>query len=114
MHCKTISPIQVKELLLQNKIQLIDVREPEEYWPLHIETAELIPLNSLLYYDMDSYNREIVFYCKSGIRSAKAAQFASERFPELTFYSMAGGILSWQEQGFPTINSANNINNTNS
>jgi len=46
-------------------------------------------------------NNPIIVYCRSGVRSNRAANILIENgFSEV--YDM-GGILDWQEEGFPII-----------
>lgn len=53
-------------------------------------------------YHMDVFDsgKELVFYCKSGGRSALAAQRAQEMGVERVA-SMTGGMLAWKEAGGP-------------
>ena len=54
-------------------IQLIDVRQPDEWAFAKIEGAKLIPLGDILKrMDEIDQTRETVIHCKMGGRSAKA------------------------------------------
>ena len=71
-----ISPIELAEKLKHGeKIRLVDVREPHELAISHIEGAENLPLGSLAAHlgELDS-SQEIVLFCKSGTRSARALE----------------------------------------
>ena len=74
---------------------LLDVREPYEYEAGHIEGAKLLPVGEIeeRWHELD-LTREIVVYCRSGRRSAIAA----EKLIRLGFKkvkNMTGGILDW-------------------
>jgi rhodanese-related sulfurtransferase len=94
------TPQQVAELLKESGIQLIDVREPEEHAAGRIAGDRLIELNQLSdqagSIDPD---RPVVFYCRSGSRSAMAAQ--AFRGAGFDAHNMAGGLLDWQAAGLP-------------
>jgi len=99
-----ITPQELHELIkAKSKLKLIDVRQPEEYTGElgHIENAELIILNQLPEkYQALKPSDEIVVICRSGGRSAQAASFLmSQGFQKV--YNMKGGMLLWNELGFP-------------
>lgn len=91
---QNITPSQLDTL--GPEVRRIDVREPEEYTgPLgHLPGAELIPLSTLEAASA-SWPREepLLLICRSGGRSAKAAQALAQRgFNHL--YNLAGGMLA--------------------
>jgi rhodanese-related sulfurtransferase len=94
------TPAQVAALLRAGAIQLIDVRQPEEYQAGRIAGARLIELSELSgrarSIDPD---RPVVFYCRSGSRSA----MATDAFIRAGFeaHNMVGGLLDWQAAGLP-------------
>ncbi len=91
-----IEPVELAQRLGQ--IRLIDVREPHELQISQIEGAELIPLGSLAarMHELDSAE-EIVLFCKSGARSARALELlAGAGFRKLK--NLRGGINAWVEQ----------------
>lgn len=78
-------------------IDLIDVREPHEWAIARIDGARLIPLSGLAgaIPTLDA-SREVVLYCKSGARSARAArQLQAAGFSRV--WNLAGGILRWSQ-----------------
>ncbi len=94
------TPREVAEMLGAGDIQLIDVREPSENEAGRIAGGRLIPLNQLAA-EAGSLDRErpVVFYCRSGGRSAMAADaFAAAGFEA---HNMAGGLLDWHAAGLP-------------
>jgi adenylyltransferase/sulfurtransferase len=101
------SDITVEELhrRLQNqeKVFILDVRNPEEFQLCRIPGSTLIPLPQLpqRFRELDS-DAEIVVHCKSGMRSLKAQQFLRERgFQKIK--NLQGGILAWAERIDPTM-----------
>ncbi len=79
---------------------LVDVRTPDEFATGHINGAVNIPLDSLETRLSEVPRTEpVVLYCRSGNRSAKAAQIlANAGYTRI--YDL-GGINAWTEQGFP-------------
>jgi adenylyltransferase/sulfurtransferase len=84
-----------KDLKRGDKIRLIDVREPHELAISRIEGAENIPLGILAAHleKLDSA-QEIVLFCKSGTRSARAQEILiSAGFKKVK--NLQGGINAW-------------------
>lgn len=85
-------------------VKLIDVRQPDEFTGElgHIPGAELIVLDTLPeHLDKIPQDQTVVFVCRSGGRSARAAAFAQQNgYPHV--YNMRGGMLLWNELQFPT------------
>jgi rhodanese-related sulfurtransferase len=94
------TPQQVAALLEQHDIQLIDVRQPEEHEAGRIAGDRLVELTQLAA-QVESIDRDrpVVFYCRSGSRSA----MATEAFRGAGFdaHNMAGGLLEWHAAGLP-------------
>jgi rhodanese-related sulfurtransferase len=95
-----LSPRQVAELLSEADVQLVDVREPYEHDAGRIANDTLIELDKLPAeagtLDRD---RPVVFYCRTGSRSALATQaFGSAGFDA---HNLAGGLKAWVEDGLP-------------
>ena len=105
LHYEGIHDVDPRDLAKQMKnVHLVDVREPDEYKGElgHIPGAELHPLGNI-----DEWcpslpkNKTIVFVCRSGGRSARAAAFASEHgFKNI--FNLKGGMLLWNELHLPT------------
>ena len=79
---------------------LVDVRQPDEYAQGHIPGAVLIPLGEIpqRLHELPA-DRDLLFYCRSGMRSRGAAIFAGSqpRFSG-TVYNLTGGMLAWNGQ----------------
>jgi rhodanese-related sulfurtransferase len=94
------TPQQVAQLLAEGGIQLIDVRTPYEHDAGRIGGDRLIELAKLAA-EIETIDRArpVVFYCRSGARSA----MASEAFTQAGFdaHNMVGGLLDWDAAGLP-------------
>jgi adenylyltransferase/sulfurtransferase len=99
-----IDPVAVKARLDSGEdLQLIDVREPQEYQICNIPQARLIPLGELpkRLHELDR-SRPIVVHCKTGGRSAKAADLLRQNgFTGVL--NMTGGILAWSDKVNPAV-----------
>ena len=89
-----------KDAIDNRRIQLIDVRTPEEYEAGHIEKAINV---DFLADDFETaiqkvkMNRPVFIYCRSGGRSGQAAQVMSKLgFKKV--YDLKGGYLEWSGQ----------------
>ena len=94
------TPQQVAELLTQEDVQLIDVRQPYEHDAGRIAGDRLIELTDLAA-QVDSIDpeRPVVFYCRSGSRSAMATQ--AFRGAGFDAHNMVGGLIDWESAGLP-------------
>ncbi|GAB7388408.1 rhodanese-like domain-containing protein [Bacillaceae bacterium] len=74
---------------------LIDVREPHEFCSGHIPGAINIPLSQLRQRLSEiPHDKEIILYCRSGMRSRQAAKILQKRGIG-RLYHLAGGMMSW-------------------
>jgi rhodanese-related sulfurtransferase len=96
------TPGQVYELLASGEIQLIDVRQPEEHEAGRIAGDRLIELGSLTAEAATiERDRPVVFYCRSGSRSAMAANAFDVAGYDA--HNMTGGLLEWHGAGLPLV-----------
>ena len=85
------------------KFKLIDVREPSEYKIVQIG-GTLIPLSTISEHaDEIPSDIDVVFLCKSGIRSLKAIKELEDKFPYNNLYNLKGGILAYIDQVQPEL-----------
>ncbi len=92
-------------------VPVVDVREPTEFAAGHVPGASSIP-RGVLEFEIDGHpdvnctrdpalahrDQPIVLYCRSGGRSALAAE-ALQRLGFAEPLSLAGGYLAWTESG---------------
>ncbi len=100
-----IEPSELKLLLAEEKVTLIDVRESIEYVTEHISSGIIIPLSSFSHEKLPDTNRQIILYCQSGKRSQQAAQKLLET--GLNIQQLRGGINDWKAAGYNTVISKN-------
>ncbi len=94
------TPREVSRLLADGAVQLVDVRAPHEHEAGRISGGRLIELATLSEHaDAIDRDRPVVFYCRSGARSA----MATEAFAQAGFdaHNMTGGLLAWNAEGLP-------------
>ncbi|MDR3527631.1 MAG: rhodanese-like domain-containing protein [Rhizomicrobium sp.] len=99
MPLKNLSPQEVADLLAQNAIVLIDVREAWEYDSAHIKGARLVPLSTFDPHRLPD-DKPIVFQCAVGGRSANAVAACQAAGLALDSH-MQGGIQAWIAAGLP-------------
>jgi adenylyltransferase/sulfurtransferase len=77
-------------------IQLIDVRQPNEYAFARIEGAKLIPLGEIMSRmgEIDPA-LETVIHCKMGGRSAQAIMAMQQAGFQGSLSNLVGGITAW-------------------
>jgi rhodanese-related sulfurtransferase len=103
MTVKNLEADEVARLLKEDKIVLIDVREPAEYAAERIHGALLFPLST---FDAESLpecgHRTVVFQCGSGVRSARAVDACRKAGLHYDAH-LQGGIQAWKRAGLPTL-----------
>jgi SulP family sulfate permease len=97
-----ISPRKLWEQLhngSDKKPLVVDVREPREFRQGHLPEARLEPLPNILSEGVRFPNdREIVFVCRSGRRSRRAA-YALRQRGIFNVAILQGGMLAWEAAG---------------
>lgn len=91
-----VTPQWLQARLSQERaLQLIDVRTVNEYQMVRIDRAVLMPVDEIEeHFHMLDRDVPVVCYCKSGIRSLRAAAFLADRgFRDVA--SLDGGIEAW-------------------
>lgn len=53
--------------------------------------------------------KPVVFICRSGNRSGKAAQLLQQRYPQRLIYNVREGITSWARAGQPVVSLQDNL-----
>jgi adenylyltransferase/sulfurtransferase len=85
-------------------IQIIDVREPNEYAVARIPNSIHIPLGQVLnrMSEIDP-SRETVVHCKMGGRSAKAIEALTRAGFQGSLANLKGGITAWSNDVDPSV-----------
>lgn len=82
------------------KLNLIDVREPEEYEVFNLSPT-LLPLGQIQSMEIGEIENlkeeEVILYCRSGNRSMMACLFL-ETLGFKNTKNLAGGVLAWNEK----------------
>jgi rhodanese-related sulfurtransferase len=85
-------------------LQLIDVREPEEYNYCRIEGSQLIPLGDIPARAGElATDRPVVLICHHGVRSAQALAYLQHRHGLLNLLNLRGGIHAWSGRVDPAV-----------
>ncbi len=84
---------------------LVDTREPAEWSQGHLEGATLVPPASVeerIRSVAPDRDRPVLLYCRSGVRSLRAAQLLKS-LGYADPINVDGGIIAWEAAGYPTI-----------
>jgi len=101
-----LSPEQALEEInaANGDLVLLDIREPHEHAEAHLEGDVLVPpvevaerIDELA----PDTSQRLILYCRSGARSARAANLLQEQLGYENVANVEGGILAWQEAGLP-------------
>ncbi len=96
-----VSVQQAKDLIATGDVEVIDVREPQEWAGGHLPGARLVPLGQLRSDAKATLVRDgVIFVCAAGIRSQIAARIA-ESSGLTRVFNLTGGTQSWERAGFP-------------
>ena len=98
---KIIEAEEVKQRLDSNeKLNLVDVRQPEEHADFNIG-GQLVPLGNILSMQIEDIeelkNEEVICYCRSGQRSMQASMML-ETMGFNNVKNLAGGMLGWESK----------------
>ena len=100
---RSIAPLELAARLDRgDDIDVVDVREPYEWEIARLNGARLIPLGQLEL-EMESFDpaRDTVVYCKTGRRSAQAAEKLAGAGIRNVF-NLDGGVVRWRGEVDPT------------
>ena len=98
-----MGPREAEALIKAGDIDIVDVREPNEWARGHIPGARLIPLAQLRGDpDAAKLGSKVLFVCASGGRSMTAAKLADGR-GIADVISLDGGTSGWLVEGLPIV-----------
>ena len=100
---RTITPQEARDLIDRQEVEVVDVREPNEWSGGHLPTSRLVPLGKLRESPKQALPRDgIIFVCAAGVRSETAARLAVQT--GLTHvYNLRGGTRNWVKAGLPLV-----------
>ena len=100
-----ISATELKQKMdAGDDIQLIDVRQPDEYAFAKIPGAKLIPLGDVIRRKNEiDPSRETVIHCKMGGRSARAIEALRQSGFTGNLKNLRGGITAWSNEVDPNV-----------
>jgi len=92
-----ISSNQLKELIKEEEVQIIDVREEWEHPKVEQLKAVNIPLNTIPQnINKIEKNKKVIIYCQHGIRSLNAIDYLKQQgFNNLI--NLTNGIVTWED-----------------
>lgn len=98
-----IPPRRLQEMLSDGGIQVLDVRQPQEWADGHIEGATFITGAELPERVGEVPDGgPVAVVCGSGFRSSVAASLLRRERPELQVANVTGGMSAWKRLGLPT------------
>jgi rhodanese-related sulfurtransferase len=90
------TPEEVAERLARGeKLNLVDVRERDEWQDGHIAEARLIPMSELTNRldELNADDEPMVILCRSGNRSTRVCDYLDQQ--GYSVINMTGGMLNW-------------------
>ncbi len=100
-----VDPADAREEI-DNGVLLVDTREPHEYEEAHLEGGKLVRPEELaerIGEVAPDRSQRVLLYCRTGDRSARAADLMESELGYADVASMAGGIVDWQDAGYPVV-----------
>ncbi|QED23351.1 rhodanese-like domain-containing protein [Candidatus Deianiraea vastatrix] len=94
---KQIQSHELNDLIKNNEVVIVDVREPFEHKSCHIKDSILIPSSCFDEAKIPNISdKKIVIHCKSGRR----ASLIIDKMKNKNCFNLEGGIDAWIAQGF--------------
>jgi sulfur-carrier protein adenylyltransferase/sulfurtransferase len=96
---------KAREEITHGEAELIDVREQHEWDEAHLDGATHVPQAELVERIdelVPDSSRRIILYCRTDNRSARSADALNDLGYD-NVAVMRGGIVGWQEAGFPVV-----------
>jgi rhodanese-related sulfurtransferase/transcriptional regulator with XRE-family HTH domain len=100
---RTLTPREAETLINAGDLDVVDVREPDEWAAGHLPGARLLPLAELRRDPRGQLRGDrVLFVCARGSRSLSAAELA-EAAGVGELYSLIGGTKAWASAGLPIV-----------
>lgn len=97
---ETLNARQAAELLPTTELDVIDIREENEWAAGHVPGARVVPFETLRD-NPDAFltkDRPVLFICAKGVRSLAMAKLA-DRLGYAKIYNLDGGTNGWAKAG---------------
>jgi rhodanese-related sulfurtransferase len=94
-----INAHELADQLAEQRVKVIDVREPMEYAGGHISGSLNVPLSRITQADLP--RGPLVLVCHSGNRSSQALSQLLRLGHSVPLADLEGGIPAWQQAGLP-------------
>jgi rhodanese-related sulfurtransferase len=104
MGITNISTNEFKEILDESpdELEIVDVREPDEYAAVKIRNSKLIPLSTIpMRINEIDWNKRVVLVCASGARSSHIAKLLSNAGKDV--HNLSGGIYELDINNCPCL-----------
>jgi rhodanese-related sulfurtransferase len=100
---RSISATLLKEMIdKEAPIQIIDMREPEQFEQYHITSAHNIPLNVIKNKtDFIRPRHLVIVYCSFGAKSEYMADYLRETLNTRNICFLEGGLYEWYKDVDP-------------
>lgn len=109
MAITNIDSNEFREMLDSNsdELEIIDVREPDEYALIKVRNSKLIPMSQIPFRANEiDWSKKVVLYCKSGARSANIAELLSRAGKNVL--NLRGGIYGLNQLNCPCLEKSSN------
>ena len=93
---RNVAPGDAQELIAKGDIDVVDVREPNEWATGHVPGARLVPLGQVA---GTEFGKRVLFLCEKGGRSIKAASMVKAD----EVFNLEGGTSAWRAAGLPIV-----------
>ena len=95
---------ELRRRLAAGEVDLLDVRQPDEWASGHVPGATFVTGGELpgRLDEVPDSGRPVAVACGSGYRSSAVASLIARERPGLGLLNVLGGMSAWQAAGFPT------------
>ena len=93
---------EAKAMIDDGGVTVVDVRNPDEWATGHVPKALLISVDNVIEREDElPRDKDLLFICAAGVRSALAAEYAAAIGLDRLF-NIEGGTTEWVKKGYPT------------
>lgn len=97
-----LSVVEAHRLWQSGELAIIDVREQNEHDASRVRDVPLVPMSDLVAnIDEVPTGLPLAVLCRSGVRSAKVADYLTAAGDHGDVANIVGGIIAWAAEGLP-------------